>query len=590
MKFRPFTRFRNSSIRTKYLWAVASLVTVLTLCGMYLHYHTSKTLYKSYIDNAEAEFQSAYEEMERFEERLNHLATLLQSDTNIVNLLSGSQNYTLSDYQHARQDLLPRLYSMLDGSNDYFCRLYVDSSLDMFDRSSRLLMLNDVQNEEWAQKALSGWGWRYFFTQAELHADEPALIAPIRCLDDRQQLVAMLRIDINPAALERIMTVSQGSQFLSFCLQTTEGSSIASTGVAPRSMPLAQMTAKEKEGFPSFEFNRLSYDQDTIFHRRLTRSGWRMALTVHHNLLNKVIWSQSSTMYIVAVLLVLVGMLCSLPILWHTTARIRRFYEHVRLYNLHTGTLKHITPERLQPQAEDEIGMLIREHNAMLDRIDGLIQEQDTTQEELRQMEITALQAQIKPHFLYNTLEAITWMARMHQPDKVESTVFSLTRFYRLCLSRGADVLPLETELEIIRHYFSIASSRYESKYTLAIDVDPQALHFKLPKITLQPLVENALIHGLLESGKDEGFIRVYTQRTTDGTWQLCIADTGGHFTIKKWQRVISRRIDPVEGKEEGYGLYNVEKRLCLFFNLDHAMELDISQGGLSIIIIPLSR
>ena len=102
--------------------------------------------------------------------------------------------------------------------------------------------------------------------------------------------------------------------------------------------------------------------------------------------------------------------------------------------------------------------------------------------------------------------------------------------------------------------------------------------------------MENALIHGLLESGKDEGFIHVYTQRTTDGTWQLCIADTGGHFTIKKWQRVISRRIDPVEGKEEGYGLYNVEKRLCLFFNLDHAMELDISQGGLSIIIIPLSR
>jgi len=77
---------------------------------------------------------------------------------------------------------------------------------------------------------------------------------------------------------------------------------------------------------------------------------------------------------------------------------------------------------------------------------------------------------------------------------------------------------------------------------------------------------------------------------STDGTWQLCIADTGGHFTIQKWQRVISGRIDPVEGKDEGYGLYNVEKRLCLFFNLDHAMELDTSQDGLSIIIIPLSR
>lgn len=590
MKLQPLTRFRNSSIRTKYLLAVTALVSVLTLCGVYLHMQSSRTLYHSCIDNAKANFHSAYDEIERFEERLNHLATLLQSDTTIVNLLSGSQNYSLSEYQHARQDLLPRLYSMLDGSSDYFCRLYVDSSLDMFDRSSRLLMLNNVQDEAWAQKALHGWGWRYFFTKDELNADAPALIAPIRCLDARQTLVAMLRIDINTDALERMLDCSQNSQFITFCLQTPEGSEIAATGVVASHTPMNQLTGKEKEGFPSYEFNQLTNDRDIVFHQRLTRSGWRLVLTVHHDLLNGMIWSQSSTVYLVALLFVLVGMLCSLPILWRTTARIRSFYEHVRLYNQHTGGLERITPDRLSSQSEDEIGMLIREHNAMLDRIDSLICAQENSREELRQMEITALQAQIKPHFLYNTLEAITWMARMNQPDKVESTIYNLTRFYRLCLSRGEDVLSVEKELDIIRHYFAIALTRYESKYTLHIDVEPQVLPVLLPKITLQPLVENALVHGLLESDRNEGEVRVFTRRNSEGRFELCVADTGGHFTQKKWERVMSGRLDPAEGKGEGYGLYNVEKRLCLFFGLEHALRLDTSQDGLSTIVIPLPQ
>ena len=101
----------------------------------------------------------------------------------------------------------------------------------------------------------------------------------------------------------------------------------------------------------------------------------------------------------------------------------------------------------------------------------------------------------------------------------------------------------LDKELEIVRHCFAIASSRYASKYTLLTEVDDAALALALPKITLQPLVENALMHGLLDSGK-----------------------------------------------EEGYGLCNVEKRLCLFFGLERALQLEYGQDGLTILVVPLSR
>ena len=449
-------------------------------------------------------------------------------------------------------------------------------------------MLSDVAGEAWARQALSGWGWRSFFTKEELDADEPALIAPIRRLDDRTTLVALLRIDIRPASLQKMLELSQGASFITFSLETVDGVAIASQGVAGESGFLDHLSDKEQEGFLSYELRQLTVGKDTVFLQRLSRSGWRLVLTVHHSALVTAIWNQASTIYIGAIIFVLVGMLLSLPLLWRTTSRIRRFYEHVGTYNRHTSG-EHITPERLQPQAEDEIGLLVREHNAMLDRIDELISEQEASREERRQLEMGALQAQIKPHFLYNTLEAITWMARLNEVEKVEDTIYNLTRFYRLCLSRGADVLPLEKELEIIQAYFAIASSRYGSKYALHIDVDPSTLQMELPKITLQPLVENALIHGLLESGMDEGAVYVYTEALPDGRWKLCVADTGAHFSAKAWQQIISGKIDPSSGAGESYGLRNVERRLCLYFGLEQALSLDSSDPGRTIIHFPLS-
>lgn len=140
-------RFRNSSIRIKYLLAVAVLVLTMSMCCLYIFFHTFSNTYATIEATTRSEFQSRFSELERFEDRLNHLATLFQSDSTIIGMLAGSQSYSAQDYQHARQDLLPKLYSMLDGSDDYFCRLYVDSALDLSDHSSRLLMLNNVLDQ-----------------------------------------------------------------------------------------------------------------------------------------------------------------------------------------------------------------------------------------------------------------------------------------------------------------------------------------------------------------------------------------------------------------------------------------------------------
>ena len=223
----------------------------------------------------------------------------------------------------------------------------------------------------------------------------------------------------------------------------------------------------------------------------------------------------------------------------------------------------------------------------MLDHIQQLMKEKSRQEQEMRRLEIFALQAQIKPHFLYNTLEAIGWMARLHMPENVDSTIRSLTAFYRLCLSSGKDMLTIEKELEIVRNYFAVACMRYDSQYTLDIQITDEAMDVLLPKLTLQPLVENALMHGLLESDQTRGTVRIYTRSNGLNRLELCVADSGAHFSQQAWTRILR---NPESFGSDGYGLKNVERRLCLYYNQEEVMKLDLNDPQWSVIVIPLLR
>lgn len=580
-------RFRNASIRTKYLLAVSALLLCLFLCGLYVFMELYHASYSSAVGRARDSFEESYEELTRFEDRLNHLATLLQCDSDVIRMLSGTQSFSTMEYLRAKEDLLPKLYSMQDGSGDYFCSLYVDSSLDLLDRSSRIRLLNDVTGERWAQESLTGWGFRRFYGGRELSADRPALIAPLRRLDKLTEHVALLRIDISPIALRRMLALPQGEDYTSCLLLSPSGERIAVSGIADPTDYGEVFSEEERTGFISYRLNERSAGGNTLFSRRLQRSGWLLVTAVQGPLLRASILGRYSFLAVGAFCMSLAGILCALPVLWVTTSRIRRFSRHVQAYN-RGPSMNGVTPARLETRSEDEIGLLIREHNAMLDRIDGLIASQARNEEERRQLELTALQAQIKPHFLYNTLDAITWMARMNQPDRVEQTVFNLTRFYRLCLSRGCEVLSVEKELEIVRHYFAIASTRYGSSVTLRIDVPPELYSRSLPKITLQPLVENALNHGVMESETGEGEVAVTAGKDASGAWFLRVMDTGGHFSHAVWEKAMNGSF-AAENDGGGYGLRNVERRLCLYYGRSPVLRLEEGQPGITSIAVPLS-
>ena len=202
----------------------------------------------------------------------------------------------------------------------------------------------------------------------------------------------------------------------------------------------------------------------------------------------------------------------------------------------------------IDAQSEDEVKRLSKAFNMMVKRIQNLMEQIISEQEAKRKSELKALQAQINPHFLYNTLDSIVWMNENKDYAGVTTMVVALSQFFRISISRGKELIPVSDEIEHIKSYLTIQKIRYKNKFTFNIDAQPEALGYKTLKLILQPIVENAIYHGV-EQLYDEGIINIRV--SVEGETVLFqVIDNGygikpdilKHPEQKRWQQVRSRR------------------------------------------------
>ncbi len=158
----------------------------------------------------------------------------------------------------------------------------------------------------------------------------------------------------------------------------------------------------------------------------------------------------------------------------------------------------------------DEIGQLISRYNSMTEQVSGLLVEQYALGQEKMQLELKALQSQINPHFLYNTLDMINWMAQKNETDNIRSVVQSMSSFYRLTLSRGQDIVSIGDEVRMCEAYMEIQRRRYRGRILYEAEVDGDILDCLIPKITLQPFLENAIVHGINEKEDARGVVILF--------------------------------------------------------------------------------
>lgn len=221
------------------------------------------------------------------------------------------------------------------------------------------------------------------------------------------------------------------------------------------------------------------------------------------------------------------------------------------------------TTIRAEQKGAQEFQVLAGTFNQMLERIETLMKEEKEQEALTRIYELKALTSQINPHFLYNTLDTIIWMAEFQDHQKVVDITKALSNYFRLSLNAGEEIVTLRQEIEHVRQYLFIQKERYGDKLEYTIFEPDDIPDIKLPKIVLQPLVENAIYHGIKESERPGKITITVSKRDT--FIDICIADNG-----------VGIKENTTSTKElGGVGIKNIKERLTLFFGEAFSMEIE---------------
>ena len=228
--------------------------------------------------------------------------------------------------------------------------------------------------------------------------------------------------------------------------------------------------------------------------------------------------------------------------------------------------------------------------NTMMDKLEASMEEIRVKQEQLSQTRLNALQSQIQPHFLYNTLDCIHWQAVADGNREISTLVKALASYYRICLSKGKNIIPLSEELQHIEYYVLIQNMRYDNRLHLDINVDEKYRQVLLPKLTLQPLVENAVEHGIERREGVNGNIFIWVEECGNGDIVLRVANSGNGMTEARVAQM--NEYLAANAADFGYGVRNVNKRIQLLFGQEYGLHYEVNawQGVTAAITLPAEK
>lgn len=239
---------------------------------------------------------------------------------------------------------------------------------------------------------------------------------------------------------------------------------------------------------------------------------------------------------------------------------------------------------RAPVQTTTELVPLTESLNVMADRLNELIEQNKREQQNLKKSELRTLQAQINPHFLYNTLDAIMWQAEANNSEEVIRITRALSDFFRISLSAGEEWITVSQEVKHLEGYLSIQKVRYRDVMNYEIDIDPEIENVVMLKLLLQPLVENALYHGI-KLKRGGGTISVTGRREGDDL-VFCVADTGVGIPPDKLREIEEHmhcdNLPLAEGvsQSSGFGLRNVDLRIRLYYNQPIGLKIESDEHG----------
>ena len=491
--------------------------------------------------------------------------TLYLRDNSIVGMLSEYEGYDYATYTIARKSL-ENIMSMYTITNRHIESVYlvkderfIASAPAVFSTIVNPLsldwysdFLNSGKNAEWCG----------------MHSTIPYstysnsnVISYMRKVNNRYNTInlGVMWIDVNERWFNEVykkLDMQEGAEIFivdaSRNIVSHSQSTSLSENLPPESYTEALVPAS---GFYSAVIDGVSV---IIAHSYLERAGWNIVYTIPLSAVMSDYYAMlKSYLFYTGIIFVLLA-LAILATSYTIT------FPLINLINLMKKASHGDFNVRAPVQSRDEIGELCSNFNVMIEDIDRLINEVYIAQTKQKEAELLALQFQINPHFLYNTLQTIKWLADSYNAVDIQNIVLSLARIFRFSI-KSSSAVKLSDELQNIRDYITIQKFRYEQRLEVQIEVDKPAENFVLPNLVLQPLVENAIIHGI-EKKPEGGKIRVNVSMS-ESEISIIVWDNGVGIDQCRLESIIENlEGDSDSGEDVSIGLRNIYERFKLMY------------------------
>jgi len=376
-------------------------------------------------------------------------------------------------------------------------------------------------------------------------------------------LSALMVVGLDTTKMARYLTSPESSSDVRF-LSPSGKILVAGDGsqIGKRSSYLEHYTSDHGE---------INGDSELIAYRKDKYDRWIVAASVKKNVLLRDIRR-------IVFMLSLLIIASTLLVIFISTLVCRRFYAPMYQIVLRMKEVSHGNLSTKMPDYEERDFHRVSEgFNRMTDAVQNLLSEVRRREQENTEIRLNALQSQIKPHFLYNTLDCIHWMALAEGNADVSRTVVALSKYYRLCLSRGEDLVPLSQELEHTNEYITLQNILFDDIVSVEYHIDHVLTHMTLPKITLQPLVENSIAHGIKAEDDRRGHILIRGEALDDCVL-LTVEDDGVGMAPEDMQR-LNDTIDVIIN-DGSYGVKNVHQRIRIRYGEGFGLHYRKSRSG----------
>ena len=578
--------YLDSSYQNKLILSMFLIVMLpVVLLTSYSYYQNvqmvklqSASLSELYLRQAETSINSRITEMA-------NAALNLSRNTTITRILAKDpSSVPIAEQINDLNDLDIIASRFLNSAVIYKIRIYVKDGFIYSNRNDLTYNLERIRKEKWAQFLKEYYSVVYFTEPYEytyILNDKRRILSavvPVRDPKNFDEFIGVICVDMLEDDLIALMEVADYSKKGEVLITNRNYEPLISYTARKSEEPIQYEIPKKiiRNRDPSY----ITIVDDYAVGRTSLWNTW-MLVTVSsmEDLLNV----QSGLRLQFIVLVVIAGaFVCCLSYFYgrQNAKRINTLAKQIRVVESGNFDVNCIV------DSADEIGDLQTSFNYMVKKINSLMKDQYQLGKNLNAMELKVLQAQINPHFLYNTLDLISWAAKRNDMEEVCNIVIKLSRFYRISLSNGSDYISIANEVEHVRLYVQLQNLRFSKNIELATEVDKELENYRIMKLLLQPIVENSILHGIANSDKENGIISL-SVKLYNGMIRIIINDNGIGMDQGTIYRLMTYDEIHSDGQYAGgYGLKNVINRLKLYYDNQARITFESAPGeGTSITI-----